>query len=75
MAVVQSDRLADVVAPGNIVITVPFAVIAGDNEGFAATGTATYTIAITGNAPPPSTVMALLDDIDRLVQQQIAIPS
>jgi hypothetical protein len=74
MPLPQTERLADVVAAGNIVVTVPFAIIAGDNEGIPATGTATYTIAVTpATVPLPNSIVSICDELDHLVSNGIAV--
>lgn len=55
-----SPRLADVVS-GPITVTVPWTVVGGDDEGGAASGTATYTIATTTY----DQYQTICDDLDR----------
>lgn len=74
MPVPASDRLADIVATGNIVVTVPWQIVGGDNEGLPATGTATYTIAVNPAAYAlPNPILALCDDLDRISSNNLAI--
>jgi hypothetical protein len=74
MPAAGTERLADVVAAGNIVVTVPWAIIAGDNEGIAGSGTATYTIAVNpATTPLSNAIAALCDDLDRCASQQLAV--
>ena len=62
MAVPLTPRLADVVA-GPITVTVPWAIIGGDDEGAASSGTATYIIAALASAQ----YTTFCDDLDRAV--------